>query len=288
MGQGMDLTDIDDQDLASHIQVASGLANTYCNVPTDHDFRGGSVTDEDHDWKIGNYMWPASGLIYPKHKPLTTLTRFHIYVTNTQYLDLDVSRIHYHEKENSLEPLFAEASVGIWSATQVPIAGFKVPQARIDYTYGFTYAISDDQMFPDGGKWWRAQNQWWDSTVEPVISVNGNPVAIGNLTIDYNEGRVAIEDDALQELDIAASEVNSVFASYTYRLPTAIANAVAIITTSLLGQRSINEKGLQGLSGIRVEEVELRQSRDAQIARDMVPGLAQQLLDPFRYFHWGA
>lgn len=288
MGQGMDLTDIDDQDLASTIQVATGIANNYCGVPNDHDFRGGSVTGEEHEWKLGNYMVPGSGKIYPLHKPLTDITLFRLYVTNTQYLDLDVTRIHYHERENALEPLFAEASVGIWAATQVPVAGFQQPQAKIDYTYGFSFSTTRDQMFPDGGKWWRAQNQWWDTTVTPTISVNGVDVANGNLTIDYNEGRVAIEDDALQELDISASEVNSVFASYTYKLPTDIANATAMITTSLLGQRSINEKGLQGLSGIRVEEVELRQSRDAQLARDQVPGLAQQLLDPYRYMHWGA
>ena len=288
MGQGVDLTGIEDQDLASQLQIASGLANQYCNVMLDHDFRGGTVTDEAHDWKIGNYMWPGSGVVWPKRKPLTTLTEFQIYVTNTQYLEIDPTRIHYHESENKLEPLFAEASIGLWSASQVPLAGFQVPQAHISYSYGFSFAAVDDQMFPDGGKWWRAQNQWWDSTVTPVVKVNGTPVDPGNLTIDYNEGTVAIEDDALVELDISADEVNSVFASYTYRLPTAIANAVAIITTSLLGARSINEKGLAGLSGIKVEEVEIRQSRDAQVARDDIPGLAQRLLTPYRYFHWGA
>ena len=288
MGQGVDLTDIEDQDLASHIQIASGLANQYCNVDHNHDFRGGSVVNEAHTWHLGNYMVPGSGVLYPKHKPLTSLTSFKLYVTNTQFLDLDVARIHYHEGENKLEPLFAEASVGIWAAGQVPLAGFQEPEAEISYDYGFSFSVTDEQMFPDGGITWRAQNQWWNSTITPVIKVNGTAVDIADLTIDYDEGTVGIDDDALTALDISASEVDRVTASYTHRLPTNIANATALITTTLLGSWSINQKGLQGLSGIRVEEVEIRQSRDAQLARDSVPGLAQQLLEPYRYFHWGA
>lgn len=288
MGQGVDLTGIEDQDLAAHIQIASGLANQYCNVDLDHDFRGGSVTGEEHEWHLGNYMWPGSGVIYPKHKPLIDITSFRLYVTNTQYLELEVDRIHYHERENKLEPLFAEASVGVWAAGQVPVAGFKEPKAKIDYTYGYSFSVTNEQMFPDGGVTWRAQNQWWDNTVTPVVAVNGAPVDAADLTIDYDEGTVGIDDDVLTDLDISAAEVDGVTASYTYKLPTNIANATAIITTSLLGSRAIAEKGLLGLSGIRVEEVEIRQSRDSRLAVDEIPGTAQKLLNPYRYLHWGS
>jgi hypothetical protein len=64
--------------------------------------------------------------------------------------------------------------------------------------------------------------------------------------------------------------------------------ATAMIVTSLLGRRAIAEKGLQGLSGIKVEEVELRQSRDSQLAVDSIPGNAQTLLIPYRRLSWGA
>jgi hypothetical protein len=288
MGQGVDLTGIEDQDLAAQLQIASGLANQYCNVDLEHDFRGGSVTEEDHDWKLGNYMWPASGFLWPKHKPLTTLTQLRIYVTNTQYLEIDPARVHYHVAENKLEPLFAEASIGVWAAAQIPIAGFRTPQAHLDYDYGYRFTVIDEQMFSDGAKRWRAQNQFWDSTVEPVVKVNNSVIDTADLTYNYNEGTVDIDDDALTALDISAAEVNGVTASYTYKLPTNIANATALITTSLLSSRAITEKGLQGLSGIKVEEVEIRQSRDSQLARDDIPGLAKQLLTPYRYFHWGA
>lgn len=290
MGQGVDLTNIEDQDLLAQIQIASGLANQYCNVDLDHDFRGGTVTHEAHTWKLGNYMWPASGYIWPKHKPLTLLTSFRIYVTNTQYLEIDPTRVHYHENENKLEPLFSEASIGVWAAAQVPIAGFREPEAEIAYQYGYNFSVTDEIMFPDGGIKWRAQNQWWSNaeTLTPIIKINGVAVDNTDLVIDYNEGTVAIDDDALTALDISADEITGVTASYTYKLPTNIATAVALIVTSLLGSRSIAERGLQGLSGIRVEEVEIRQSRDAQLARDDIPGLAKQLLMPYRYHHWGS
>ena len=97
-----------------------------------------------------------------------------------------------------------------------------------------------------------------------------------------------IDDDVLTLLDISASEVDSVTASYTHTLPTNVMSATALITTSLLGQRAISASGLQGLSGIKVEEVEIRQSRDSQMARDEIPGNAQKLLAPYRRIHWGA
>jgi len=288
MGQGVDLTNVEDQDLASHIQVASALVNSHCNVPHDFDFRGGTITGEDHDWDLGNYMVPGPGTIPVDHPPLKTLTQFRIYVTNTQFLEIDPARIHYHEKENRLEPLFAEASIGVWAAAQVPIAGYKTPQARIDYTYGYTFSITDELMFPDGGIRWRAQNQWWDSSVTPTIKVNGAAIAPADLVIDYDEGTADIDDDVLLALDIAADEVDTVTASYTFRLPVNIMQATGMITTSLLGRRAIAEKGLQGLSGIKVEEVELRQSRDSQMALDDIPGNAQMLLSPYRRLLWGA
>ena len=167
MGQGMDLTDIEDQDLAAHIQIASGLVNSYCNVTHEYDFRGGSITAEAHDWKIGNYMWPGPRTIPVYNPPLITLTQFRLYVTNTQYLEIDADRVYYHEAANRLEPLFAESSIGVWAAAQVPIAGFKVPQAKIDYTYGYRFSATDEQMFPEGGETWRAHNQYWDSSVSP-------------------------------------------------------------------------------------------------------------------------
>jgi hypothetical protein len=143
-------------------------------------------------------------------------------------------------------------------------------------------------MFPEGGIRWRAQNQWWDNTVTPVITVNDTPVDAADLTIDYDEGTVDINDDVLTALDIDVTEVDHVRATYTHKLPTNIQNATAMIVTSLLGRRSIAERGMLGLSGITVNEVELRQSRDSQMAVDEIPGNARMLLVPYRRFHWGA
>lgn len=288
MGQGVDLTDVEDQDLAAQIMVASGLVNVHCNVDFDYDFRGGTVTGEEQSWKIGNYMWPASQKVYPDKPPLITLSSFRIYVSNTQYLDVSPSYVHYDKGTNCLQPVIASASIGVWSYEAVPIVGYQDPHVLLSYTYGHRFSVTNEQMFPDGGVRWRAQNQWWDSTVEPVVKVNGATLALASLTINYDEGTVGIDDDALTDLDISVAEVDNVTATYTHKLPTNVMTATAMITTTLLGNRAINEKGLQGLSGIRVEEVEIRQSRDSQLARDTVPGNAQLLLAPYRRFHWGA
>lgn len=288
MGQGIDLNGIEDQDLASHIQIASGLVNTHCNVEVEHDFRGGTIVAEQHPWKLGNYMWPGPRRVYPSHYPLLTIDKFEIYVTNTQFLDIPVDQIHWETFSNALEPVIAASSIGVWSYTAIPIAGFREPHAKIGYTYGFSFSVTGEQMFPDGGARWRAGNQWWDSNVTPVITINGTPVDANDLTIDYNEGTVDIDDDALTALDIDISEVDHVEAGYTHKLPTNVMNATAMITTAQLGRRAIADKGLIGLSGIKVNEVELRQSRDSQNALDEIPGNAHMLLVPYRRFHWGA
>lgn len=288
MGQGVDLTDTEDQDLMAHISVASGLVNTHCNVEVSHDFRGGSAVGEEHPWKMGNYMWPGSRRVYPSHFPMLELSKFEIYVTNTQYLNIPVPQTHYEQYLNRIETLVAASSIGVWSHTAIPVAGFREPHAKIDYTYGYSFSLTDEQMFPDGGTRWRSYNQWWDSTVEPVVKVNGTAVDVADLTFDYNEGTVDIDDDVLTLLDIDASEVDNVTCSYTHKLPTNILNATAMITSALLGRAAINAKGLQGLSGIKVEEVEIRQSRDSQIALDAIPGNAEMLLVPYKRFHWGA
>jgi hypothetical protein len=288
MGQGIDLTGIEDQDLASHIQIASGLVNTYCNVDVDHDFRGGSITAEEHPWKMGNYMWPGSRRVYPTHFPMLVLSKFEVYVTNTQYLNIPVAQTHYETYKNQIETLIAASSIGVWSYSAIPVAGFREPHAKIDYTYGYSFVATNEQFFPDGGIRWRAQNQWWDSTVTPVITINGTPVDAGDLTFDYDEGTVDIDDDALTALDIDVTEVDYVRGTYTHKLPTNIMNATGMVATSLLGRRAIADKGLIGLSGIKVNEVELRQSRDSQVALDEIPGNAQMLLVPYRRFHWGA
>lgn len=285
MGQGTDLSGIEDQDLASQILTASGMVNAHCAVAIDHDFRGGTVTAEPHQWQLGNHMWPGPGRVFPERSPLKTLTSFQIHVTNTQFLDVDTSYVHYDKSRNSLEPVIAAAAIGVWSYGVIPVAGYRTPEARISYTYGDEFSVTDEQMFPDGGHVWRAQNQWW-TTADVTVKINGSTVVSG-ITIDRNEGTVAIDDDVTVDPDVAVDEVDSVTVSYTHKLHPNIMMATAILTTSLLGQRNIVASGLQGLSGIRVEEVEIRQSRDAQAARDQIPGVVQALLGPFRRMHWG-
>lgn len=291
MGSGLDLSQVDDQTLSAHIQIASGLVNSYCSVPDSYDFRGGTVINENHIWKINNHMWPASNRLFPKRGPLRELTSFRIHVTNTQYLDVPVAQVRYYESENFLEPVIASSSVAIWSYSVVPIAGLRHPEAEISYTYGYRFSVTDDPLFPEGGTIWRAMNQWWDDAVPPTVTVTSvdNDVVVltvNDLTIDYDEGTASLDDPGA--LGFPLEDVATVKADYTYRLPTNIMTATSVITTSLLGQRDVAARGLLGLSGIRVEEVEIRQSRDAQLARDEIPGVAKSLLRPYQKFSWGA
>lgn len=272
MGYGADTSQLDDEALGFQIEAASALVNRFCNQPRGFDFRGGSVTGEQHQWTIGNGYAPGTQRLWPDCRPVTECNSFLIQVTNTQYLNVTPELVFLNKQLNYLEPVIAASSIGIWSYTQIPIAGLHVPVAKIDYTYGYSFTETDEVLSPEGGQTWRAAHQWW--TDDPV-SVTVNNLDIQPSVIDMDEGTVTLPE--------MVDSDDVVRASYTHRLPWEIRDATALVTTQLLGTREIVAAGMSGLSGIRVEEVELRQSRDALAARQEISGLAATLLIPFKW-----
>ena len=54
MAFGIDISELDDTELAALIAQATSVVNSYCNVPRIpqmHDFRGGTITGEQHQWR---------------------------------------------------------------------------------------------------------------------------------------------------------------------------------------------------------------------------------------------
>ena len=274
MGFGVDLSATEDSDLNRQLLVASGLVDRFCNQPRGHDFRGGSISQEKHRWEVSNGYAPGTQRIWVDHQPLISVSSFRIWVTNTQYLDVNADH-NLHLTEKYIEPVIAASSIGVWSYSAIPVAGYVIPEARIDYTYGWRFDEVGEVLFPDGGLAFRASNQWWTSTDDVTVYLNGVELDPGDYTVDLDEGTVTL--DAAFDLD------DVVTADYTHKLPWEIRDAVGLVTTQLLGNKAIVEAGMQGISGIKVEEVEIRQSRDAQAAKTEVSGLAAELLAPYRW-----
>lgn len=275
MGLGADLEGVEDWELRSHLSSATSLVNTYCNVPLlpqEHDFRGGTITNEQHQWTTD----PRGRRVYLWHTPLRTLTSLKVMATNQQYLDILASEVFLQPGENYVEVVaMALTSVGLFGAA-LPGIGLYNPVSRTSYTYGYEFPVTDEYLDPTDAWTYRAQNQFW-TAADVTVKRNGVVITSG-FTIDRTEGTVSLttpqdDDDVLT-------------VSYTYSLPREIAQATAIATTTALAERDLTSKGLGQLAEIAVEEVRLR--RDARktgtvVASEALPDSAQALLSGFRF-----
>ena len=277
MGVGSDLTGVEDWELRSILESASRTVDAYCNVPmlpNRYSFKGGTMTNEEH-------TFGESRRIRLRARPIKAVTSLSIYATSTQYLAVNPARLYIEDEEGWVEIVEAGlTSIGLWGAAMMPMIGLEEYVVRTTYTYGYSFLASDEYLEPTDARTYRALNQFWDTTVDPVIYVNGTERTDG-ITIDPVEGTVLFDDD------INAPDLDDVVtADYTYTLPYEIARATALIAGSSIAERDLVGKGLGNLAEIAVEEVRLR--RDARksgtvVAADAIPNAAVVLLDGFRF-----
>jgi hypothetical protein len=278
MALGVDLSGKTDADLGALIASASSEANRWCAAPRGHDFRGGTVTREEHLWDVGNSHYYPSGRLWPLHghgvMPITACEQIDIYVTKTNYVRFTDVNIFTNTALGYVEPIAAPVTTALFTA--VPPWLLTSPVAYIDYTYQFDFTVTEEQVYPLGGKVYQAVNQFWHDD-DVTVTVDGATVTA--FTVDRFEGQVIF--DELQ--DPAAT----VLVSYHHKLPFEIAMGAAVIVTDMLGYSNINASGLGGLSAIRVEEIELRQSAKAGFNNMDLHPAAKQYLGAYTYVSWG-
>lgn len=274
MALGIDLSSKTDAELGSLIASASSEVNRYCAAPRGHDFRGGTVTREEHLWDVGNTHRRPSGRLWPKHgmgvMPITSCDQIDIYTTKTNYVRFTPNNIFYNSRLGYVEPIAAPITTALF--TSIPPWLLTSPVAYIDYTYATEYEEADELLYPIGGKAYQAINQFW-ADADVTVKVDG--VTTTDYTLNRTEGQVIFTDvqDSSAEITV----------SYTHKMDFAIAMATGIIVTDLLGYSNINASGLGGLSGIRVEEIELRQSSRAGYNNIDLHPAAKQYLGSFIY-----
>ena len=159
----------------------------------------------------------------------------------------------------------------------MPAIGLMPPIASGSYTYGYRFTARGEELYPSDAKEYRAFNQWWWDDPEPVVYVDGievddQPTTRSNL----DEGTVTFD---------TGPDANAVITvDYDYRMPTAIAEATALIGLQRLGERNLTAKGLHGLIELAVGDVRLRRDFPrAGVARHGVSDEVMQLLDPYRF-----
>lgn len=278
MGFGIDVSELDDAELQALAVGASAVVDAYCNVPRlpqKHDFRGGTITGEQHQWRI---PWGPTDIgqrrMYLFHGPIQTVTRFRIYVTNTQYLEILPSELMINQTERYFEVVsLAITSQGLFNALIIPNVGLATPVAKTDYTYGWDFTVVDENMVCSDGQTWRAQNQWWftDTDRAPVIKKNG-AVQSSGYTVDANEGTVVFTDNLLA--------TDTVTATYHHKLPWEVQFGTGHIMAYLHGQAELHARGMAHLNRLKVAEVEMSRATPtnmdslAQMLNTLVPEAA--------------
>jgi hypothetical protein len=280
MALGIDLATKTDADLHSLIVSASAAINRYCAAPQGFDFRGGSIVSEEHVWDSGNDHVRGSGRLWPLCgagvMPID-VSRIRIRITPTQYIDFLSTRnaVFTNPRLGYCEPVGSPATTGLFTAV-LPWQ-MSSPVAEIDYTYGRTFSIVDEVLYPAADlKTYRSVNQFWKTA--GTVKKNGTVVSSG-FTINQTEGTVIFGS--------ANTSGDVVSVSYTYTLEPEIALATGIMVTDLLGYSNINASGLTGLSGIRVEEIELKQAVHNSFSTYDLHPAAKALLSGRVFASWG-
>src|SRR6185503_4680789 len=96
MGLGLDLSSFDQLAIRSACRRASSTIDAVCAVPRlpqKHDFRGGVITKERHDWIIDPDERPHPNRVYLNHEPVISVERLEIFATNSQKITIDPSEL---------------------------------------------------------------------------------------------------------------------------------------------------------------------------------------------------
>jgi len=267
MGFGIDISELDDTELMSLISQASSVVDSYCNVPRipqKHDFRGGTITGEQHKWRYPQSPFEiGQRKYYPFHWPILEILDFKIMVTNTQYVSIAPEHMMINNSERYWEVVsLAITGVGLFNALIIPNVGLADPVAVSSYTYGWDFTVEDDTLTCSDGQTWRAQNQYWftDIARAPVIKKNGAVVSTG-FTVNANEGTVVFTDNLLA--------TDTVTATYHHKLPSDIQYGTGHVVAYLHGQSELHARGMAHLTLLKVAEVTM----ERDIPRSVPPTL---------------
>lgn len=283
MGLGVDLDDVDDVELRSVLERASAAVDSYCSVPLlpqKFDFRGGTMTDEQHEWRSDMYDRPAPYRFWPYAKPVKEVTSFRIYSTPNVYVEIDAAEMFINNNGGYIEVSSLKLTqFGIFGAgVLATLIGMYNPVARMTYTYGWEFPIVGEYLEPTDAYTYRAQHQFW-SDADVTVFVNAAEVTTG-FTVDRTEGTIVFDDPQ------AAEDI--VTASYTYTLPSQIASATGIIAADAFGESSLRERGMGSLEALTVGEISMRRGpgagqRGSVLTAETLPQSARALLSGFLF-----
>jgi hypothetical protein len=268
--------------LRNALSRAQAEVNRYCNIPkqpSQFDWRGGTMTDEQHQWKIINPLAYGVGArrVYLNAGPIKAVTSFILDLGKTYTVVITPSDgIYVNHMEQYVEIVSVNPTVVGFYPLAVNL-GLYNPIARVSYTYGWDLSVVGDVLEAESPIAFWATYGNWSSVVDPIIRVAGVEVDPGDYTLDLNDGRVTFTG-------VTVGIGEEVTADYTYLCPDEIPQAIGLTATGLLGGARMAQRGMTGLQSIKVAEVALTAFQPSQMVTKngaTIPAEAATLLDTF-------
>lgn len=239
--------------LRNKLVAATAQVNAFCNAPLQpdiFDFRGGSVTDEQHVWQPPTPLLnePGARRVFLSHRPIQSVTAFQIQYTNTYSLVLTPDQLMVNSNAGFIEIVASQPTIigypplGFWF-------GLYEPFTLTSYTYGWQFIANGDILEAVNPLVYMASHGSWLEGGDVSVSIDNVPIDPADYTINTDDGTVAFTEAVAPDPDQVAT------ASYIYTLPSAIEQATAIIATDAFGQARIAQRGMIGLQSVRVAEV---------------------------------
>lgn len=283
MGLGVDIGERSDAELGALLEISTDKVDTYCNVPPQHSFLGGTITDEQRVWHTGNTHNPGQRRIWPEHRPIKSLGSVAIDVTNGQFIEFDPGNVYIDHRIDSIEITSLQLTpASVFVSGLAPYIALQRPRSRVSYTYGWDLVTHERITTPETtmpGQEFDLANQFVTASGVSVTR-NGTVLTPGaDYELDAYEGVLT--------LIAPIKRTDAVYIDYHYPLPGKIARATALIGADVVSWSNQMSAGLGGLSGIKVNEVELRASKSAGFATVPVNPAAQEILSGFMYRNFG-
>jgi hypothetical protein len=279
MGLGVDVGDRTDAALGALLEIASSKVESFCNVPDNHSFFGGTVTDEQRIWHPGNTHAPGQRRVWPLHRPIKEITSLSIDVTNGQYVQFTPSNLYIDHHLDSVEITSLQLTpAAVFVTGLAPYISLQNPRSRMSYTYGWDFTAHERvkvfESTPPGYEF-QLDNQFASAS---GVSVTKNGTELSPATdyeFDEYEGVLTLLDPV--------ARTDRVYVDYSYSLPNPIALATALVGVDVVSWANQMGAGLGGLSGIRVNEVELRASKTGGFNNDAVNPAVEEMLSSYMY-----
>jgi hypothetical protein len=279
MGLGVDVGDRTDAALDALLEIATSKVDTYCNVPEEHSFFGGTVLNEQRIWHPGNTHAPGQRRVWPLHRPIKEVTSLAIDVTNGQYVQFTPSNLYIDHHLDSVEITSLQLTpAAVFTTGLAPYISLQNPRSRMSYTYGWEFTAHERLKIASStppGFEFQLDNQFASAS---GVSVTKNGTELTPMT-DYE-----FDDyEGVVTLIAPVTRADVVFVDYTYPLPNNIAKATALIGEDVVNWANQMGIGLGGLSGLSVNEVNIRVSKNAGFSMVPVNPAAQEMLARYMY-----